>query len=83
MKELPCPFCQNPNASNEDVGDACCFCDYQGVVTVGKFGTFSNITQYDKVYNATNHSNRLDELHMRDGNNKTVSYDVWLEYNNS
>jgi hypothetical protein len=69
MKIMPCPFCQNPNATEEDVGGACCFCDYQGEVTIGTFGTFSNIEQYNKVYCATNHNDRLDELHDRNSIN--------------
>jgi hypothetical protein len=74
----PCPFCQNPNASENDVGGACCFCDYEGEVTIGKFGTFSNLEQYNKVYFATSHQNRLDELHGRNEINKIdylISYD--------
>lgn len=64
MITKPCPFCQNPNAEYDD-GNACCFCDYEGVVTIGKNAMFSNIEQYNKIYLASNHQNRLDELHGR------------------
>lgn len=66
----PCPFCQNPNA--EETGDACCFCDYEGEVSIGKNGMFSNIEQYNKIYFASSHQERLDELHGR--NNKTKEH---------
>ena len=61
METKPCPFCQNPNA--EDVGDACCFCDYEGTVKVGKNGMFDTIEQYNKVYQSSNHKERLESLH--------------------
>jgi hypothetical protein len=80
MKTKPCPFCCNPNAPENDVGGACCFCDYQGEVTIGKFGNFSTVEQYDKVYFATNHKDRLDELHRRNDNNRRAIYDINLEY---
>lgn len=70
MELKPCPFCQNLNASENDGGGACCFCDYEGEITVGKGGFFSNIEQYNKVFFASNHQNRLDELHGRNENNK-------------
>lgn len=65
MKNKPCPFCCNPNAPENDVGGACCFCDYSGEVTIGKYCTFSNIEAYIKVYTATSHQKRMDELHGR------------------
>lgn len=68
----PCPFCQNPNAPEGDTGDACCFCDYEGSVTIGKYGMFDTIDQYNKVFFATNHKNRLDELHGRNSLNKVT-----------
>lgn len=80
MKNKPCPFCCNPNASENDAGGACCFCDYSGEVTIGKYGNFSSIEAYNKLYDATNHQDRLDELHRRNNTNKTTSYDVHLEY---
>ena len=61
----PCPFCQNKYTSEYDEGGACCFCDYEGIVTIGKNGVFSSIEQYDKIYFASNHQNRMDELHGR------------------
>lgn len=60
--EKNCPFCQNPNAEENDTGGACCFCDYTGRVTIGKHGNFSSIEQYNAVYNATNHEDRMKEL---------------------
>ena len=63
--EKPCPFCCNPNAPENDTGGACCFCDYQGVVTIGRNGMFSSVEQYNKLYYATNHKDRMDELHGR------------------
>lgn len=65
MTYKPCPFCQNLNAPEGDTGDACCFCDYQGEVSIGKGGMFSAIESYTKLFNATNHQDRLDELHGR------------------
>ena len=59
----PCPFCMNPNAIETDTGDACCFCDYEGVVGVGKYGVFVNIQQYNKIFFASNHKDRIDNLH--------------------
>jgi len=70
----PCPFCQNPNAVETDTGDACCFCDYEGVVSVGVDGMFSNLKQYNAVYYASNHQNRLDELHGRNDLTKTKTW---------
>lgn len=32
--ERPCPFCCNPNTPENDTGGACCFCDYEGYVTI-------------------------------------------------
>jgi hypothetical protein len=61
----PCPFCQNKYTSEYDVGGSCCFCDYEGVVSIGKNGSFSTIEQYNKIYFASNHQNRMDELHGR------------------
>lgn len=61
----PCPFCQNPNTNEYDVGGACCFCDYQGEITIGKYGVFDSIEQYNKVLNASSHQDRIDELHGR------------------
>jgi len=58
----PCPFCQNSNVTECDCGDSCCFCDYEGIVTIGKFCTFSNIDQYNTVYLASCHQDRLDAL---------------------
>jgi len=69
----PCPFCCNPSAPEYDAGGACCFCDYEGVVTVEKDGMFSNIEQYNKVFYASNHKNRMDELHGRNDIVKIVS----------
>jgi len=63
----PCPFCQNHTEPSYDTGDACCFCDYTGVVSIGILGMFATIEQYNKVYYAKNHQNRLDELHGRNG----------------
>lgn len=59
----PCPFC-----TTDDVGGACCFCDYKGIVTIGYGGMFSSIEQYNKVYFASSHQDRLDELHGRKSN---------------
>lgn len=64
----PCPFCQNPNV--EDTGGACCFCDYQGEVSIGKNKMFSNLEQYNKIFFATNHQDRMDELHSRNDINR-------------
>jgi phage antirepressor YoqD-like protein len=64
----PCPFCCNSTTEEYDTGGACCFCDYEGEVTVGKFGVFKDIEQYNKVYFASNHQDRLDELHGRNDN---------------
>lgn len=82
MKTKPCPFCQNPNAPENDAGDACCFCDYTGEVTIGRFGVFSTIDQYNKVYFASGHQNRLDELHGRNDKNRRTAFDIYLEYDN-
>jgi hypothetical protein len=75
----PCPFCQNPNApegETGETGEACCFCDYEGSVSIGKFGMFSDIEQYNKVYFAANHKDRMDELHGRnDKKVKNLDYD--------
>jgi hypothetical protein len=72
----PCPFCQNPNAPEGETGEACCFCDYEGSVSIGKFGMFSDIEQYNKVYFAANHKDRMDELHGRnDKKVKNLDYD--------
>ena len=79
MQTKPCPFCQNPNAPENNDGNACCFCDYQGEVTIGKYCTFSTIEQYNKVYFATNHQNRLDELHGRNKENKNTLFDIWKQ----
>ena len=68
----PCPFCCNPNAPENDIGGACCFCDYQGIVTIGVGGMFSNIEQYNKIYFASNHKDRMDELHGRNDEVKIV-----------
>lgn len=68
MKDLftkPCPFCQNTNISDYDDGNACCFCEYEGIVTIGKNGMFNNIEQYNKIFSASNYQSRLDELHGR------------------
>jgi len=65
MQKKPCPFCQNLNAPENDTGGACCFCDYEGFVIIGDGGTFSNLQQYNKVYFAANHQDRLDEIHGR------------------
>ena len=62
MQNKPCPFCQNLNFEYDE-GGACCFCDYEGVITIGNYGTFSTLEQYNKVYFASNHQDRLDELH--------------------
>lgn len=61
----PCPFCQNKYTSEYDEGGACCFCDYEGEVTIGKNSVFTSIEQYNKIYFASNHQNRMDELHGR------------------
>jgi hypothetical protein len=68
MRKKPCPFCQNTNAPEGDTGGACCFCDYEGVVSIGEFGMFKNIEQYNKIYFASNHQNRMNELHGRNNN---------------
>lgn len=64
----PCPFCQNPNAPEKDTGGACCFFDYEGVVSIGKFGMFKNIEQYNKIYFASSHKERMDERYDRNKN---------------
>ncbi len=74
-----CPFCQNKYTTEYDEGGACCFCDYQGVVTVGEKGMFSNIEQYNKVYFASNHQDRLDELHGR--NDRKLQEHIDLKIN--
>lgn len=61
----PCPFCQNDSDPSTDTGGACCFCDYEGVVTIGPTGMFANLEQYNKVYYAKGHQDRLNELHGR------------------
>lgn len=66
MIKKPCPFCQNPNDPESDTGGACCFCDYEGIVTIGVGGVFTNIEQYNKIFNASNHQDRMDKLHGRD-----------------
>jgi hypothetical protein len=66
--EKPCPFCCNPNALDHDTGEACCFCDYEGMVSIGKYGMFTDLEQYNKIYFASNHKSRLDELHGRNDN---------------
>lgn len=53
----------NPNSPDTDTGDACCFCDYEGEVIIGKGGVFINMEQYNKIWLASNHKERLDELH--------------------
>ena len=73
LKYKPCPFCQNDNGKYDE-GGACCFCDYEGGVTIGYGGTFDSIEQYNKVYYATNHQNRLDELHGRNDNKIKKNY---------
>lgn len=62
----PCPFCMNPKAEENDTGGACCFCDYQGEVSIGKNGMFDSIEQYNKIFDASNHQDRIDKLHGRD-----------------
>lgn len=69
LKYKPCPFCQNINGEYGE-GGACCFCDYEGEVTIGFGGMFDSIEQYNKIYFATNHQNRMDELHGRNNNIK-------------
>lgn len=76
MLTKPCPFCQKPNA--EDTGGACCFCDYEGEVTVGKGGMFKDIESYNKLYSCTNHEDRMDELHGR--NDSTIIEELKDEY---
>lgn len=61
----PCPFCQNEYTNEYDSGGACCFCDYSGLVTIGPKGMFKDIDKYNKVYFASNHNERLDEIHGR------------------
>lgn len=73
MTVQPCPFCCNPNAPENDAGGACCFCDYEGEVSIGKYGTFSSLEQYNKVYYATGHKERIDELHGRNNKVKDLS----------
>lgn len=41
----PCPFC-----TTIDTGGACCFCDYEGEVTIGKKGHFDSLNQYYMIY---------------------------------
>ncbi len=72
MEIKPCPFCQNKHTDIYDNGDACCFCDYSGIVTIGRFCTFSNLEQYNKIYYANSHQDRMDELHGRNNKNKTT-----------
>ena len=69
----PCPFCQNQFTDEYDTGDACCFCDYEGVVSIGKHGMFSSLEQYNKIYFAANHQQRMDELHGRNSKIKIES----------
>lgn len=71
MKSKPCPFCCNPNAPENDVGGACCFCDYEGEVTIGPGGMFSNLEQYNKIFQAQSHEERIGELHGRNDLNRT------------
>jgi len=47
MLHKPCPFCCVANS--EDVGGACCFCDYGGDITIGKGGHFDTLEQYNRV----------------------------------
>lgn len=66
MIKKRCPFCCNENESAIiDTGGACCFCDYEGVVTIGLGGMFSNIKQYNEIYYSSNHKEMIDKLHDR------------------
>ena len=76
MKTKPCPFCQNKSTDIYDEGGACCFCDYEGEVTIGKFGTFSTLEQYNKIYFANSHQDRMDELHGRNDNNRRTLFRI-------
>lgn len=62
LKTKPCPFCQSQIG---DTGGACCFCDYQGEVTIGYVGHFDTIGQYNKIFYATSFKEQMDELHGR------------------
>lgn len=73
MKTKPCPFCCNTYTDEYDVGGACCFCDYEGEVTIGKHGMFDSIEQYNKVFYASSHQERLDEIHGRNNITKIDS----------
>ena len=65
LKIRPCPFCCNPNAPENDTGGACCFCDYEEMVSVGKNGMFGDLQQYNEIYFAANHQDRMNKLHGR------------------
>lgn len=65
----PCPFCQNNHLDNA-TGGACCFCDYEGIVTIGINGVFSNIDQYNEIYYANNFQEQINKLHDRHLDNK-------------
>ena len=76
METKPCPFCCNPKLPENDSGGACCFCDYQGSVSIGRYGNFSTLSQYNKVFNSTNHQEAVDRLH---GRTEKSSYDISLK----